>query len=91
MDDKGLNLSYYDIKKMTETKKIQNQKQIQMLLILVKTNINHGQTWIGYIDINIFFGIHLQHTFILYKVVIWYMELGNPTMEQSGLVVSLLV
>ena len=26
------------------------------------------------------------YIFLLYKVVIWYMELPNPTMEQSGLV-----
>ncbi len=26
------------------------------------------------------------YIFLLYKVVIWYMALGNPTMEQSGLV-----
>ena len=26
------------------------------------------------------------YIYLLYKVVIWYMELGNPTMEQSGLV-----
>ena len=34
----------------------------------------------------IFPRVFIQHTFITYKVVIWYMELGNPTMEQSGLV-----
>ena len=26
------------------------------------------------------------YIFLLYKVVVWYMELPNPTMEQSGLV-----
>ena len=26
------------------------------------------------------------YIFLLYKVVIWYMELPNPTIEQSGLV-----
>jgi len=26
------------------------------------------------------------YIYLLYKVVIWYMELPNPTMEQSGLV-----
>jgi len=26
------------------------------------------------------------YIFLLYKVVIWYMALGNPSMEQSGLV-----
>ena len=26
------------------------------------------------------------YIYLLYKVVIWYMELGAPTMEQSGLV-----
>jgi len=26
------------------------------------------------------------YIFLLYKVVIWYMNLANPTMEQSGLV-----
>jgi hypothetical protein len=26
------------------------------------------------------------YIFLLYKVVIWYMELPNPTFEQSGLV-----
>jgi hypothetical protein len=26
------------------------------------------------------------YIYLLYKVVIWYMELGVPTMEQSGLV-----
>lgn len=26
------------------------------------------------------------YIFLLYKVVIWYMELPDPTMEQSGLV-----
>jgi hypothetical protein len=26
------------------------------------------------------------YIYLLYKVVVWYMELPNPTMEQSGLV-----
>lgn len=26
------------------------------------------------------------YIYLLYKVVIWYMEMPNPTMEQSGLV-----
>ena len=90
MDDKKPNLSYYEApKKMTETKKVNIELEVDTNV--VDSSKNKYQSWIDMaraIDAwRIFPRVFIStYIFLLYKVVIWYMELPNPTMEQSGLV-----
>ena len=90
MDDKKPNLSYYEVpKKMTETKKVNIELEVDTNV--VDSSKNQYQSWIDMaraIDAwRIFPRVFIStYIFLLYKVVIWYMELPNPTMEQSGLV-----
>ena len=54
-------------------------------------NVNPYQKWIFFAQAidswRIFPRIFITtYIFLLYKVVIWYMDLQSPTMEQSGLV-----
>ena len=74
---------------MTETKKVNLELEIDTST--VDSSKNRYQ---GLIDLaravdqwRIFPRVFIStYIFLLYKVVIWYMELPNPTMEQSGLV-----
>ena len=94
MDDKKPNLSYYEVpKKMTETKKVNIELEVDTNV--VDSSKNKYQSWIDMaraVDAwRIFPRVFITtYIYLLYKVVIWYMELGNPTMEQSG-VVSIVV
>ena len=90
MDDKKPNLSYYEVpKKMTETKKVNIELEVDTNV--VDSSKNKYQSWIDMaraVDAwRIFPRVFITtYIYLLYKVVIWYMELPNPTMEQSGLV-----
>ena len=90
MDDKKPNLSYYEVpKKMTETKKVNIELEVDTNV--VDSSKNQYQSWIDMaraVDAwRIFPRVFITtYIYLLYKVVIWYMELPNPTMEQSGLV-----
>ena len=83
-------LSYYEAPKdMTETKKVNIELEVDTNT--VDSSKNQYQSWIDMaraIDAwRIFPRVFIStYIFLLYKVVIWYMELPNPTMEQSGLV-----
>ena len=83
-------LSYYEAPKdMTETKKVNIELEVDTNV--VDSSKNQYQSWIDMaraIDAwRIFPRVFIStYIFLLYKVVIWYMELPNPTMEQSGLV-----
>ena len=90
MTDKNPKLSYYEVpEKMTETKKVNIELEVDTNV--VDSSKNQYQSWIDMaraIDAwRIFPRVFIStYIFLLYKVVIWYMELPNPTMEQSGLV-----
>ena len=90
MTDKSPKLSYYEApKKMTETKKVNIELEVDTNV--VDSSKNKYQSWIDMaraVDAwRIFPRVFITtYIYLLYKVVIWYMELGNPTMEQSGLV-----
>jgi len=89
MDDKP-KLSYYNKPEdMTETKKINIELEVDTNV--VDSSKNKYQTWIDMaraVDAwRIFPRTFLTvYIILLYKVVIWYMNLLAPTMEQSGLV-----
>jgi len=89
MDDKP-KLSYYNKPEdMTETKKINIELEVDTNV--VDSSKNKYQTWIDMaraVDAwRIFPRTFLTvYIILLYKVVIWYMDLLAPTMEQSGLV-----
>jgi|TARA_B110000285_G_scaffold24993_1_gene24042 hypothetical protein len=79
-----------EIKKIdTETKKVSIELEVDTSI--VDSSKNKYQ---GIIDLakaidawRIFPRVFITtYIFLLYKVVIWYMALGNPSMEQSGLV-----
>ena len=90
MENEKPNLSYYEVpKKMTDTKKVNIELEVDTNV--VDSSKNKYQSWIDMaraIDAwRIFPRVFIStYIFLLYKVVIWYMELPNPTMEQSGLV-----
>ena len=90
MTDKSPKLSYYEVpEKMTETKKVNIELEVDTNV--VDSSKNKYQSWIDMaraVDAwRIFPRVFITtYIYLLYKVVIWYMELGNPTMEQSGLV-----
>ena len=90
MADEKPNLSYYEVpKKMTDTKKVNIELEVDTNV--VDSSKNKYQSWIDMaraVDAwRIFPRVFIStYIFLLYKVVIWYMELPNPTMEQSGLV-----
>ena len=83
-------LSYYEAPKdMTETKKVNIELEVDTNV--VDSSKNKYQSWIDMakaVDAwRIFPRVFLTvYIVLLYKVVIWYMNLGAPTMEQSGLV-----
>tara|TARA_B100000780_G_scaffold181870_1_gene127607 strand:+ start:757 stop:1086 length:330 start_codon:yes stop_codon:yes gene_type:complete len=89
MDDKP-KLSYYNKPEdMTETKKINIELEVDTNV--VDSSKNKYQSWIDMaraVDAwRIFPRTFLTvYIILLYKVVIWYMDLLAPTMEQSGLV-----
>jgi len=89
MDDKP-KLSYYNKPEdMTETKKINIELEVDTNV--VDSSKNKYQSWIDMaraVDAwRIFPRTFLTvYIILLYKVVIWYMNLLAPTMEQSGLV-----
>ena len=73
----------------TETKKVNLELEIDTSTVDSSKNIYQGlidlakavDSW------RIFPRVFITtYIFLLYKVVIWYMELNAPTMEQSGLV-----
>ncbi len=73
----------------TETKKVNIELEVDTNV--VDSSKNQYQSWIDMaraIDAwRIFPRVFIStYIFLLYKVVIWYMELPSPTMEQSGLV-----
>ena len=73
----------------TETKKVNIELEVDTNV--VDSSKNEYQSWIDMaraIDAwRIFPRVFIStYIFLLYKVVIWYMELPNPTMEKSGLV-----
>jgi hypothetical protein len=79
-----------EVKKIdTETKKVNIELEVDTNI--VDSSKNKYQ---GIIDLakaidawRIFPRVFITtYIFLLYKVVIWYMALGNPSMEQSGLV-----
>ena len=84
-----------EIKKIdTETKKVSIELEVDTSIVdtsIVDSSKNKDQ---GIIDLakaidawRIFPRVFITtYIFLLYKVVIWYMALGNPSMEQSGLV-----
>ena len=90
MAEKKPNLSYYEVpKKMTDTKKVNIELEVDTNV--VDSSKNKYQSWIDMakaVDAwRIFPRVFLTvYIVLLYKVVIWYMNLGAPTMEQSGLV-----
>jgi|TARA_B100001996_G_scaffold101552_1_gene76158 hypothetical protein len=72
-----------------ETKKVNIELEVDTNV--VNSSINKYQGWIDMaraVDAwRIFPRVFITtYIYLLYKVVIWYMELPNPTMEQSGLV-----
>ena len=72
-----------------ETKKVNIELEVDTNV--VNSNKNKYQSWIDMaraVDAwRIFPRLFLTvYIVLLYKVVIWYMNLGAPTMEQSGLV-----
>jgi len=83
-------LSYYNKPEdMTETKKINIELEVDTNV--VDSSKNKYQSWIDMaraVDAwRIFPRTFLTvYIILLYKVVIWYMDLLSPTMEQSGLV-----
>ena len=79
-----------EVKKIdTETKKVNIELEVDTNI--VDSSKNKYQ---GFIDLakaldawRIFPRIFITtYIYLLYKVVLWYMALGNPSMEQSGLV-----
>ena len=73
----------------TETKKVNIELEVDTNV--VDSSKNQYQSWIDMaraVDAwRIFPRLFLTvYIVLLYKVVIWYMNLGAPTMEQSGLV-----
>ena len=73
----------------TETKKVNIELEVDTNV--VDSSKNKYQSWIDMAKAEhpwrIFPRVYITtYIYLLYKVVIWYMELGNPTMEQSGLV-----
>ena len=73
----------------TETKKVNIELEVDTNV--VDSSKNQYQSWIDMaraVDAwRIFPRVFITtYIYLLYKVVIWYMELPNPTMEQSGLV-----
>ena len=73
----------------TETKKVNIELEVDTNV--VDSSKNKYQSWIDMaraVDAwRIFPRVFITtYIYLLYKVVIWYMELPNPTMEQSGLV-----
>jgi len=73
----------------TETKKVNIELEVDTNV--VDSSKNEYQSWIDMaraVDAwRIFPRLFLTvYIVLLYKVVIWYMNLGAPTMEQSGLV-----
>ena len=89
-ETKNPKLSYYEVpEKMTETKKVNIELEVDTNV--VDSSKNKYQSWIDMaraVDAwRIFPRLFLTvYIVLLYKVVIWYMNLGAPTMEQSGLV-----
>ena len=74
---------------MTETKKVNIELEVDTNV--VDSSKNKYQSLIDLAKAvdswRIFPRIFITtYIFLLYKVVIWYMALPNPTMEQSGLV-----
>ena len=72
-----------------ETKKVNIEREVDTNV--VDSSKNKYQSWIDMakaVDAwRIFPRVFLTvYIVLLYKVVIWYMNLGAPTMEQSGLV-----
>ena len=72
-----------------ETKKVNIELEVDTNV--VDSSKNQYQSWIDMVRAidawRIFPRVFIStYIFLLYKVVIWYMELPNPTMEQSGLV-----
>ena len=90
MADEKPNLSYYEVpKKMTDTKKVNIELEVDTNV--VDSNKNKYQSWIDMakaVDAwRIFPRLFLTvYIILLYKCVIWYMNLLAPTMEQSGLI-----
>jgi len=83
-------LSYYEAPKdMTETKKVNIELEVDTNV--VDSSKNKYQSWIDMakaVDAwRIFPRLFLTvYIILLYKCVIWYMNLLAPTMEQSGLI-----
>ena len=76
-------------KEMTETKKVNIELEVDTNV--VDSSKNKYQSLIDLAKAvdswRIFPRIFITtYIFLLYKVVIWYMDLAAPTMEQSGLV-----
>ena len=73
----------------TETKKV--NRELEVDTNVVDSSKNKYQSWIDMaraVDVwRIFPRVFITtYIYLLYKVVIWYMELPAPTMEQSGLI-----
>ena len=90
MTDKSPKLSYYEApEKMTETKKVNIELEVDTNV--VDSSKNKYQSWIDMakaVDAwRIFPRLFLTvYIILLYKTVIWYMALPDPSMEQSGLI-----
>ena len=90
MENEKPNLSYYEVpKKMTDTKKVNIELEVDTNV--VDSSKNKYQSWIDMakaVDAwRIFPRLFLTvYIVLLYKCVIWYMNLLAPTMEQSGLI-----
>ena len=90
MAEETPNLSYYEApQKMTDTKKVNIELEIDSNVVDSSKNKYQGMIDLAKaIDAwRIFPRTFLTvYIVLLYKVVIWYMNLLAPTMEQSGLV-----
>tara|TARA_B100000123_G_C25508912_1_gene331381 strand:- start:35 stop:355 length:321 start_codon:yes stop_codon:yes gene_type:complete len=80
-----------DVSKMAEVEKKKVNIELEVDTNVVDSSKNRYQ---GLIDLakavdawRIFPRLFLSvYIFLLYKTVIWYMDLPNPTLEQSGLI-----
>ena len=79
-----------EVKKIdTETKKVNIELEVDTNIVDSSKNKYQGFIYLAKaLDAwRIFPRIFITtYIYLLYKVVLWYMALGNPSMEQSGLV-----